>query len=181
MSSLLISYKMVKMKKSTVVFAILLIGIISGVVAISNFYPNYILQELSEQSTVTPIPSPASNPVVTPQQTVEPTPTAPTATIIPKPSILRVISPANTTYSTNTIELTYNINSKVLWSYYSIDASEYVDIQHLLHDNGWIPFNGNITLNLSEGSHRLKIAVQTEENRCSSVPIAYQTIDFTII
>jgi hypothetical protein len=181
MSNLLISYKMVKMKKSTVVFAILLIGIISGVIAISNFYSNYSLQELSEQSTVTPIPSPASNPVVTPQQTVEPTPTAPTVTIIPKPSILRVISPTNTTYSTNSIELTYNINSKVLWSYYSVDASEFVDIQHLLNNNGWIPFKGNITLNLSEGAHRIMIAIQTEESRFSSVPIAYQTIDFTII
>lgn len=117
---------------------------------------------------------------ITPKQTVEPTPIAPTATMIPKPSILTVISPTNTIYSTNSIELTYNINSKVLWSYYGIDASEYVDIQHLLHDNGLIPFNGNITLNLSEGPHRLKIAVQTEESRGSSVPIAYQTIDFTI-
>ena len=118
--------------------------------------------------------------VFTPQQTVEPTPIAPTATIIPRPSSLMVISPTNTIYSTNSIELTYNINSKVLWSYYSIDASEFVDIQHLLHDNGLISFKGNITLNLSEGPHRLKIAVQTEESRGSSVPIAYQTIDFTI-
>jgi hypothetical protein len=55
-----------------------------------------------------------------------------------------------------------------------------VDIQHLLHDNGLIPFNGNITLNLSEGPHKLKIAVQTEESRSSSVPIVYQTIDFII-
>jgi hypothetical protein len=118
--------------------------------------------------------------VGTPQQTVEPNPIASTVTIIAKPSILTVISPTNTIYSTNTIEVLYTINSKVLWSYYSIDASEYVDIQHLLHDNGWISFKGNITLNLSEGSHRLKIAVQTEESRGSSVPIAYQTINFTV-
>ena len=43
-----------------------------------------------------------------------------------------------------------------------------------------MPFRGNVTLNLSEGSHRLIIAVQTEESRDSSVPIAYQTIDFSI-
>lgn len=171
---------MVKMKKTTVVFAVILIGIISGITAISNFYSIYSSQKLSQQSTVTPTLSPTSNPVATPQQTLQPTPSAPTATIISKPSILTVISPKNATYSTNTIELTYNINSKVLWSYYSIDASEYVDIQHLLHDNGLIPFKGNITLNLSEGPHRLKIAVQTEESRGSSVPIAYKTIDFII-
>jgi hypothetical protein len=171
---------MVKMEKSTLVFVVLLIGIISGAIAISNFYSINSPQKLSQQPTVTPTPSPISNPVVTSQQTVEPIPTAPTATIIPKPSVLTVISPTNTTYSTNSMELTYNINSKVIWSYYSVDASEYVDIQHLLHDNGWIPFNGNITLNLSEGPHRIKVAVQTEESRLSSVPIAYQTIDFII-
>jgi len=118
---------------------------------------------------------------VTPEQTVEPTQITPTTTIIHKPSTLKVISPTNTTYSTNSIELTYRIDSKVLWSYYSVDAKEYVDIQHLLHDNGWIPFKGNITLNLFEGPHRLRIAVQTEESRGSSIPITYQTIDFTII
>jgi hypothetical protein len=95
--------------------------------------------------------------------------------------LLRVISPINNvTYKTNTIELTYNINSKVLWSYYSVDASDFVDIQHLLHDNGWIPFKGNITLNLSQGPHRIMLAVQTEESRFSSVPIAYQTNEFII-
>ena len=179
---------MVEMKKSIVVFAILLIGIILGVVAMSNFYLNYSLQELSEQSTVTPISSPASCPVVTPQQTVEPPPIAPTVTIIPKASILRVISPTNTTYSTNTVELTYTINSKVVWSYFGLDmggngagSSEYTGINELFTLHGLVPFKGNITLNLPEGTHRLLLAVQTEESRFSSVPIEYQTIDFTII
>jgi len=60
-----------------------------------------------------------------------------------------------------------------------VTISEHVNIQHLLHDNGLTSFSGNFTLNLSEGPHRLKIAVQTEEGKGSNVPIAYQTIDFT--
>jgi len=162
------------MKNSIAIFTILLVGTILGVAALNNH------NSINNSQTPTPTIQPASNPTDIPQPTLEPTPTAPTATIIPKPSILMVISPTNKAYSTNSIELTYNINSKVLWSYYSIDASDYVDVQHLLRDNGWISFKGNTTLNLSEGPHRLKIAVQTEESRFSGVPIAYQTIDFVI-
>jgi hypothetical protein len=183
---------MTTMKKSIIIFAILLIGTILGSAAFSNYYLLKSSQIPTQESNVTQPPTnqPASNPTATPQTFLKPTPTT---TVIPKPSIiwgispnnkatdLKVISPINNAaYKTNTIELIYNINSKVLWSYYSIDASEYVDIQHLTNDNGWISFKGNITLNLSEGQHRLKIAVQTEESRGSSVPIAYQTIDFTI-
>jgi len=182
---------MVAMKKSIIIFAILLIGTILGTAAFTNYYLMKSSKIPTQESNVTQTPTiqPTSNPTATPQPTPKPTPTA---TVIPKPSIirgissinnpnLRVISPVNnSTYRTNTIELTYSIDSKVLWSYYSVDASEYVDIQHLLQENGWIHFNGNITLNLSEGPHRLKIAVQTEESRGSSVPIAYQTIDFII-
>ena len=171
------------MKKLIVTFAILLIGTILGAAAFSNYYLMKSSKIPTQESNITQTPTiqPTSNPTATPQPTLKPTPTTPATTVIPRPSILRIISPINNaTYKTNTIELTYNINSKVLWSYYSIDASEYVDIQHLLHDNGLISFKGNITLNLSEGPHRLKIAVQTEESRGSSVPIAYQTIDFTI-
>lgn len=168
------------MKKATVIFVVLLISITPSVVVISNFFSIYNSPKLSQQPTVTPTPSPTSESVATPQQTVEPTNAATTAAILSKPSILMVISPTNTTYSKNTIDLTYNINSKVLWSYYSIDASEHLDIQHLLHNNGLMPFSGNITLNLSGGPHRLKISVQTEESRGSNVPIAYQTIDFTV-
>jgi hypothetical protein len=174
---------MVAMKKLMVIFAILLVAIILGAVAFSNYYSRKSPQIPLQESNVTQPQNiqPTSYPSATPQPTLKPTPTEPTTTVIPKPSILRAISPINNaTYKTNTIELTYNINSKVLWSYCSIDASEYVDIQHLLHNNGWIPFKGNITLNLSEGPHRIRIAVQTEESRFSSVPIAYQTIDFVI-
>jgi len=125
--------------------------------------------------------------VLTPQQTVEPTPLIPTATIIPKPSVLTVTSPTNSTYSTNTVELTYTINSKVVWSYYGLNiggngagSSDYTGINELYTLHGLVPFKGNITLNLPEGTHRLLLAVQTEESRGSSVPIAYQTIDFII-
>ena len=171
------------MKKSIVIFAILLLGTILGAAAFSNYYSMKSSQIPTQKLIVTRAPTiqPTNNPTATPQPTLTPTPTTSTITVVPKPSVLRVISPIeNATYKTNTIELGYTINSKVLWSYYSVDASEYLDIQHLLHDNGLIPFKGNITLNLSEGSHRLKIAVQTEESRHSSIPIAYQTIDFTI-
>jgi len=168
------------MKKSIVIFAILLLGTILGAAAFSNYYSMKSSQIPTQKSIVTRTPTiqPTSNPTATTQPTLNPTPIT---TVVPKPSVLRVISPIeNATYKTNTIELAYTINSKVLWSYYSVDASEYLDIQHLLHDNGLIPFKGNITLNLSGGSHRLKIAVQTEESRHSSIPISYQTIDFTI-
>ena len=116
-----------------------------------------------------------------------PTPFAPTAIIIPKPSVLIVTSPTNTTYSTNTVELTYTVNSKVVWSYYGLNiggngagSSDYTGINELYTLHGLVPFKGNITLNLPEGKHRLLLAVQTEESRGSSVPITYQTIDFII-
>jgi hypothetical protein len=164
-----------------VILAILIIIATLVASVSSNYYRTNNLQIPTQKLNVTQTQTiqPTSNPTPTPQPTLEPTPINPT-TIIPKRSTLIVISPTNTNYSTNSIDLTYNINSRVLWSYYSIDTSEYVDIQHLLHDNGWISFKGNITLNLSEGLHRLKIAVQTEESRFSSVPISYQTIDFII-
>ena len=106
----------------------------------------------------------------------QPTPNVqPTATIIHKPSILRIISPTNNaTYYTNSIELIYNIDSKVLWSYYGLDSNANAVGGKL------IPFQGNITINLSEGPHRIIVAVQTEESRFSNMPVSYRTIDFII-
>ncbi len=182
MSNISNRYSVVAMKNSLIIFAILIVAATLIALISNNYYSTNNSQIPTKESNVTQPPTiqPTSNPSATPQPTLKPTPTNPTVTIIPKPSTLIVISPTNTNYSTNSIDLTYNINSKVLWSYYSIDASEYGDIQHLLHDNGWISFKGNITLNFSEGPHRLRIAVQTEESRFSSAPIAYQTIDFII-
>jgi len=101
---------MIAMKKSIVIFAILLVGTILGAVAFSNYYSINSSKMQTQESNVTQTPTiqPSNNPTATPQPTLEPTPTAPTATIIPKPSLLRVISPINNaTYKTNTIELTY--------------------------------------------------------------------------
>jgi hypothetical protein len=169
------------MKKSIVLLTIVLLCMITGTVAIGVFYSMDTPSQIESGSTI--MPSQTSQPTVIPTATqpiVEPT-VAPTPRIVYKYSTLNVLSPINNAiYTTTTIELTFTVTSKVLWSYYSIDASETVDIQHLLSNNGWIPFNGNVTLFLSEGSHRLRVAVQTEESRHSSSPIAYQTIDFTI-
>jgi len=98
---------MIAMKKSIVIFAILLVGTILGAVAFSNYYSINSSKMQTQESNVTQTPTiqPTSNPTATPQPTLKPTPTA---TIIPKPSLLRVISPINNaTYKTNTIELTY--------------------------------------------------------------------------
>ena len=176
------------MRKSTVAFAVILIGTIFGAMAISNFILIYTPQSSSQPPTVAPTTVPTSTPIVTPKQTVEPAPIAPKPIIIPEPSTLKVVSPIeNTTYKTNSIELTYNIDSKVLWSYYGLDlskpnsgSSQYTGINELFTLNGLMPFKGNITLNVPEGQHRIMIAVQTEESRSSSVPIAFQTIDFIV-
>jgi hypothetical protein len=175
------------MKHSAVAFAVMLIGTILGAMVIGNFILTFAPQQSSQQ-TAKPTTFPTSTPIAKPKQTVEPAPIAPKPLVIPKPSTLKGVSPTNKTYSTNTIELTYTVDSRVLWSYYLLDPTErgyssekYTGINKLFALNGLIPFNGNITLNLLEGAHRLIIAVQTEESRGSSVPIAYQTIDFTII
>jgi hypothetical protein len=89
---------------------------------------------------------------------------------------LRVISPTNQTYHTNSLDLTYSVNSKVLWSYYALDIVSFGDTRH------WLPFSGNITItNLSEGSHKLLIEVQTEGNKFSQQiqQIIYFNIDTT--
>ena len=72
--------------------------------------------------------------------------------------MLNVISPKNQTYNTNQVDITYHINSKILYSYYCLDnsGSESVD---------WVWFDGNMTLNgLSNGAHELRIFVVTEAN-----------------
>jgi len=171
------------MKKSIVIFAILLVATLLGAIAFRNYYSMNNSQTPVQEPIVTQTPTIQP----TPQPTLEPKTTASIARVIPKPSILRVVSPINTTYASNTIKLTYSINSKVLWSYYGLDlskpnsgSSQYTGINELFALNGLVPFKGNITLNVPEGQHRIMIAVQTEESRGSSVPIAYQTIDFII-
>ena len=165
------------MKKSIGIFAILLVSTLLGAIALRNYFS----MNNSQISTQEPIVTQTPTIQPTPQPTLEPTPTAPTTIVIPKPSILRVISPLNNvTYKTNAIELTYSVNSRVLWSYYALDSNNYVSVYNLLKPNGLISFKGNVTLSLSEGTHRIIVAVQTEESRFSSVPIAFQTIDFIV-
>ena len=88
---------------------------------------------------------------------------------------LRVISPINqATYHSTTIELIYSVNSKVIWSYYALDSSAG-------DTHSWISFKGNITIaNLSEGSHKILVAVQAEENTENARHTTQQTIYFTI-
>ena len=168
--------------KKFVIFAILLGSTIIGAIAL-GMSTNYLqISTLQPTPIVTPTIEPTGNLSATTQPTLKPTPVAPTATVVPKPSVLMVISPIeNATYRTNVIELSYSIDSKVLWSYYTLDSSGYVTgVENLFKLNGLVPFKGNITLNLPEGQHRIMVAIQTEESRFSSVPIAYQTIYFII-
>jgi len=84
------------------------------------------------------------------------------------PPIPFMISPLNhTTYTKNQVQLTYSINSKVIWSYYSLDD---------YHSS----FDGNITLPaISAGSHRLRLFVTTESYELTTYKESIQTIYFT--
>ena len=84
------------------------------------------------------------------------------------PPIPFMISPLNqTTYNTKQVPLIYTINSKILWSYYSLD------------DSGWKTFSGNITLpNLSEGQHKIKLVVTTESRQTTTYADSAQTVIF---
>lgn len=81
-----------------------------------------------------------------------------------------IISPLNqTTYNTNQVPLTYSLNKEILWSYYSVDSTNNSDLKN---------FRGNITLpNLSEGQHKLTLAVTTNT---TTIHQTIQTITFSI-
>ena len=70
--------------------------------------------------------------------------------------------------------LTYTTNSKVLWSYYSIDSINSSDLKN---------FIGNITLpSLSEGQHELNAYITTNISAANpTYQDIYQTIHHTII
>lgn len=89
---------------------------------------------------------------------------------------LTIISPQNqTTYNTNGIEIIYNVNSKLIWSYYALDYDDFA-----IGDD-WKYFSGNMTLTgLSEGSHKITISVKTEANEHSYYANTAQTIYFNI-
>jgi hypothetical protein len=90
-----------------------------------------------------------------------------------KEPTLKVISPINQkTYNSHEVELSYTTNSEVIMAYYVLDKDQNAD--------DWIYFKGNITLtNLSEGSHKLILFVQTQSYSLSgSTP--YHTVDFNV-
>jgi len=97
--------------------------------------------------------------------------TVDTAFIPPKPFIL---SPLNqTTYNTNEVPLIYTIDSKIFHSYYSLDTANYAF--------GRIEFTGNTTLtNLSEGSHTLRLSLETESHSLLRYEYFFLTVSFTI-
>ncbi len=85
---------------------------------------------------------------------------------------LTVISPQNQTYNTADIDVTFNVDSNLVWAYYSLDSSG---------QGSWTRFYGNMTLHgLTEGNHILTVSVKTEANQHSRTPISSQTIIFNI-
>lgn len=93
---------------------------------------------------------------------------------IPQTSgVFTVISPeSQATYNTHQVPITYNVDSKVIWSYYALDTAGEPQ------SSDWKSFSGNITLTgLSQGSHKLVISIKTEANT-PSIPIFKQTIAF---
>jgi hypothetical protein len=97
--------------------------------------------------------------------------TVDTTYIPPKPIM---ISPLNqTTYNTKEVPLIYTINSKILSSYYSLDTTNYAI--------GRIDFTSNTTLtNLSEGSHKLRLSLETESHSLLAHEYFFLTVSFTI-
>jgi hypothetical protein len=91
-----------------------------------------------------------------------------------KPIVI-LVSPLNqTTYNSTRVPLVYATNSKVLWSYYSIDSIE---------SSGLKNYNGNITLpSLSDGRHELNVYVTTNISAANpTYPDIYQTIPHNIV
>ncbi len=96
--------------------------------------------------------------------------TVDTAFIPPEPFI---ISPLNQTYNTDEVPLIYTIDSKIFNSYYSLDTANY--------GFGRIEFTGNTTLtNLSEGSHTLRLSLETESHSLQRYEYFFLTVYFTI-
>jgi hypothetical protein len=83
--------------------------------------------------------------------------------------VLNVISPQNQTYHTNQINMTYYTNSKIIYSYYSLNGGD------------WLWFHGNTTLNgLPNGSYTLGIFVVTDANLHINEANEGQTANFTV-
>jgi hypothetical protein len=99
--------------------------------------------------------------------------------------ILTITSPVNSgTYNTNEVELTYSMNSKVIWAFYALDDPH---SQPTLAKD-WASFNGSTSIvltNLSEGPHKISVAVYSEahehtrvfDQNLYSIQTSYFTID----
>ena len=91
-----------------------------------------------------------------------------------KPNVAATSPQNQTTYNTKEVPLTYTTNTKLLWSYYSLDSR---------NNSGLKNFSGNTTLpSLSEGKHELNVYLTTNVSKTDSAyqPII-QTIHHTII
>ena len=82
---------------------------------------------------------------------------------------LTVISPQNQNYNTGNVDVIFNVNSNLIWTYYSLDSGN------------WTRCYGNMTLHgLAEGTHKLIISVKTEANEHSRNANSAQTVCFNI-
>ncbi len=92
----------------------------------------------------------------------------------PPQPILTVISPQNqATYHNNQVPIVYNLNLKVVWSYYALDTEGEPET------SDWKVFTGNFTLSgLAAGSHRIIISVKAETDFVPS--FTEKTIDFKV-
>ena len=96
--------------------------------------------------------------------------TVDTAFVPPKPFI---ISPLNQTYNTDEVPLIYAIDSMIFHSYYSLDTANY--------GFGRVEFTGNTSLtNLSEGSHTLRLSLETESHSLLAYEYFFLTVYFTV-
>lgn len=92
----------------------------------------------------------------------------------PTPPILTVISPQNQEiYYNNQVPIIYNLNLKVIWSYYALDTEGRPET------SDWKVFTGNFTLSgLSAGSHKIIISVKAETDFTPS--FTEKTIEFKV-
>lgn len=90
-----------------------------------------------------------------------------TITVGNPPPTITIMSPQNTTYSETPVNLTFTLSEPAHWIGYSLDGQANETI------------TGNTTINISDGSHHLRIyANDTGDNMGSSLKI-YFTVDTT--
>jgi hypothetical protein len=90
----------------------------------------------------------------------------------PTPALMTFLSPQNqATYNSGNVSLVFTVNSKVQYSYYTLDKND-------SSTKDWNRFDGNITLtSLSEGPHKVTVFVSTEN---TSPGYIEQTVVFNV-